>query len=102
MKRNSKKNVPKESASDMSDLNNSDGEDAKMKDADPKDATKSANPESKLHKILVRTVMAFGMVGFYLGMLRGGHFYCILTAVLTQVFRFYIALIITILFLLCK
>mmetsp|Transcript_2891 Transcript_2891/g.2882 ORF Transcript_2891/g.2882 Transcript_2891/m.2882 type:complete len:422 (-) Transcript_2891:286-1551(-) len=41
--------------------------------------------ETTLQKILVRTILGFCMVGYYLSMLRGGHMYCILTGVLTQV-----------------
>lgn len=46
--------------------------------------------ESSLNKILIRTILGFCMVGYYLSMLRGGHMYCILTGVLTQVKKFII------------
>ena len=49
---------------------------------------KPPNPPSKettLQKVLTRTILGFCMVGYYLSMLRGGHMYCILTGVLTQV-----------------
>ena len=51
----------------------------------PPPVVATPSSESKTKKILVRTVMALGMIAFYLGMLRGGHFYCILVAVSTQV-----------------
>ena len=37
-----------------------------------------------LKKVLTRTVTAFILIGLYMGMLRAGHFYCILVTVLIQ------------------
>lgn len=77
-KRSSAKNqaIAEASASDFSDE-----EKVKVNDT-PK------TKESSLKKILVRAGMGVLMVAYYLGMLRGGHMYCILTGVLTQVRKF--------------
>ena len=65
--------VTEASASDFSD----DDEAKKREPPKPK--------ESSTKKILVRAGMGLLMCTYYLGMLRGGHMYCILTGVLTQV-----------------
>ncbi len=69
----------KDIVSDYSDINNSED------DKEKKKVVSNLPDESKVQKIIVRTITAIFMVGFYLGMLRGGHFYCLLTAVATQV-----------------
>jgi hypothetical protein len=77
---NTKNKKEKENEKDIissSDLSGSD-EEVKPKAPEPP-------KESTLKKILVRTLLGFCMVGYYLSMLRGGHMYCILTGVLTQV-----------------
>lgn len=53
-------------------------------DEDVKKAPQPKPKETTLKKILVRAGMGCLMVAYYLGMLRGGHMYCILTGVLTQ------------------
>jgi hypothetical protein len=69
------------SPSDISD------DDIQKKKNDDRNTITTASPskESTLQKILTRTILGFCMTGYYLSMLRGGHMYCILTGVLTQV-----------------
>jgi hypothetical protein len=71
------KEIAEASASDFSD-------DDKVIEPAPKPK------ESSLKKILVRAGMGVLMVTYYMGMLRGGHMYCILTGVLTQVCVFWL------------
>lgn len=68
----------------------SEDDDTKKKSSSLPSATSTAattpvtTKETTLKKILIRTILGFCMTGYYLGMLRGGHMYCILTGVLTQ------------------
>jgi hypothetical protein len=82
------KKDPKDPSQDMKDelVSPSDISDD---DSKKKELTTAAAPvpskESTLQKILTRTILGCFMTGYYLSMLRGGHMYCILTGVLTQV-----------------
>lgn len=48
-------------------------------------AEKPKEPESKLQKVFVRTIMASAMSLFFLLVLQAGHFYCILLGFVTQI-----------------